>query len=79
MIADAVKARRLERRIATEVDLLTAITPEDAALFAVRRDKKPVVVLPPGYGGRRLPRRQITSSVPRRAVVVGSFDWVASR
>ena len=79
MLADAAKARRLERTIAGSVDLLTAITSEDATLFAAHRGVRPTLVLPPGYGGRRLPRRYITTSTPRRAIVVGSFDWVAKQ
>jgi glycosyltransferase involved in cell wall biosynthesis len=38
-----------------------------------------VLVLPPGYQGRRLKQRRITGEVPRRAIVVGSFEWVAKQ
>jgi glycosyltransferase involved in cell wall biosynthesis len=37
------------------------------------------VILLPGYEGRQLPSRRITADLPRRAVVVGSFDWMAKR
>jgi glycosyltransferase involved in cell wall biosynthesis len=36
-------------------------------------------VLTPGYHGRRVTSRRITPRLPRRAVIVGSFDWVAKR
>src|SRR5260221_4865323 len=32
-----------------------------------------------GYRGRRLPERRIGADLPRRAVIVGSFDWIAKR
>lgn len=76
---DARKARRLERRVVELADLVTAITPADAAHYAARRGGRPTVVLLPGYGGRRLAARRITSDMPRRAIVVGSFDWLAKR
>lgn len=76
---DARKARWLERRVVESADLVTAITPEDAARYAVRRGKRPTLVLLPGYCGRRLAIRRITRDMPRRAIVVGSFDWLAKR
>jgi glycosyltransferase involved in cell wall biosynthesis len=36
-------------------------------------------VLTPGYRGRRLPERRLSPDLPRRAVIVGSFDWIAKR
>ncbi len=79
LMFDARKARRLERSLVTFADLVTAITPEDAAHYAARRDGRPTLVLLPGYCGRRLEVRRITPDTPRRAVVVGSFDWLAKR
>lgn len=76
---DSVKARRLERRMVDRADLVTAITPEDAERFAARRADKRLAVLPPGYAGQRVPRRLITSDHPRRAIIVGSFDWLAKQ
>lgn len=76
---DARKAARLERRMVAAADLVTAITPEDAELFGRAAPSKPVVVLSPGYHGRRVARRRIDDSVPRRAVIVGSFDWIAKQ
>lgn len=79
LIADARKAARLERRVVEAADLVTAISPVDATLYAARRGRRPVIDLPPGYDGRRVPRRRITADMPRRAVIVGSFDWVAKQ
>lgn len=76
---DADKAGTLERRLVAAVDVVTAITPEDGALFEAQAGRKPVLVLPPGYQGRRLAERRITLDVPRRAIIVGSFDWTAKQ
>ena len=77
---DARKAGRLERRLVEAADLITAITPEDARLFeAGIAGNKPVVQLSPGYQGRRVAERVITGDVPRRAIMVGSFDWIAKQ
>jgi len=75
---DALKIARLERELVDQVDYVTAITPEDLSLYRQRRDK-PMGVVTPGYRGRRLKERRISSSLPRRAVIVGSFDWIAKR
>jgi glycosyltransferase involved in cell wall biosynthesis len=79
LIADASKAGALERRIVDAADLVTAITPEDRDRFAERRSDRPVIVLSPGYDGRRVDQRRITPETPRRAVVVGSFHWLAKQ
>jgi polysaccharide biosynthesis protein PslH len=76
---DALKVTCLERSLVDAVDLITAITPEDGDLYRARRSDKHIDVLTPGYCGRRLDRRSITEGLPRRAVVVGSFDWIAKR
>ena len=77
--ADAAKVARLERAVVDAADLITAITPEDRTRYMARRPDKPVVVLPPGYGAPPAPERQITADLPRRVVLVGSFQWVAKR
>jgi glycosyltransferase involved in cell wall biosynthesis len=76
---DAFKISRLERELVDAVDLVTAITQEDLQLYQDRRGHKQMDVLTPGYCGRRLARRRVTSDLPRRAVIVGSFDWIAKR
>jgi len=76
---DARKVAWLERALVAEADLITAITPEDGALYGAAWPGKQVEVLTPGYGGRALAERKITQDLPRRAVIVGSFDWIAKR
>jgi glycosyltransferase involved in cell wall biosynthesis len=76
---DASKVARLEGDLVDQVDFVTAITPEDLKLYERRRGDKPMGVLTPGYRGRKLSQREITGRVPRRAVIVGSFDWIAKR
>ncbi|HLI14220.1 MAG TPA: glycosyltransferase [Alphaproteobacteria bacterium] len=79
MWLDALKVRLLERRLVDAVDLVTAITPEDGSLYKARRPDKRIDILTPGYQGRHVAGRRITTDFPRRAVIVGSFDWVAKR
>lgn len=76
---DARKVSRLERDLVDAVDFVTAITQEDLRLYQRRRCDKPMGVLTPGYCGRRLGERRISDTLPRRAVIVGSFDWIAKR
>jgi glycosyltransferase involved in cell wall biosynthesis len=76
---DAAKVSRLERELVDQVDFVTAITPEDLQLYQRRRGNKPMGVLTPGYQGRKLGERRLTPDLPRRAVIVGSFDWIAKR
>src|SRR3546814_14578581 len=35
--------------------------------------------MPPGYDGRRVAERRITGEIPRRAIIVGSFQWIAKQ
>lgn len=79
LLSDARKAANLERRLVHAADLVTAISPTDHALYASARPGRPLVDLPPGYGGRRLERRAITAETPRRVVMVGSYEWVAKQ
>jgi glycosyltransferase involved in cell wall biosynthesis len=76
---DALKACRLEQKLVAAVDLVTAITGEDRNRYLRDWPQKHVEVLLPGYEGRRMRWREITPDLPRRAIVVGSFDWVAKR
>jgi glycosyltransferase involved in cell wall biosynthesis len=74
---DAAKAVKTEHELLEKSNLVTAITEEDAARFRASHPRKRIVALPPGYSGRRLARRSITADLPRRAVILGSFDWIA--
>jgi len=76
---DALRMARFERKLIAACDLVTSNTPEDCRTFSEEAAPKPVILLPPGYGGPRVAERTIDASVPRRAVVVGSFDWPPKR
>ena len=78
-VADALKVARLEQALATQADLVTANTPEDCARFSAQAKGSRVKFLPPGFGGRRIEHRAMTVELPRRAVLVGSFDWSVKR
>ncbi len=79
MRLDWLKTAIMERALVRAADLVTAITPEDCAVYQRQWPNKRIEVLTPGYRGRAVPSRQITNDLPRRAVIVGSFDWVAKR
>lgn len=76
---DAKKAGRLERVLVESADLVTVNTLEDRALFARSHPEKRYLVLTPGYLRRVVTSRVITQNDPRRAVVLGSFDWLAKQ
>ena len=76
---DALRVARLERALVDAADLVTANTPEDCGRFDAMRAAAETMFLPPGYGGSRADARKITMPLPRRAVIVGSFDWPAKR
>ena len=76
---EALKVVRLERRLVAEADLVTSNTPEDCRKFAAVAGGKAIAFLPPGYSGPRVAARTICATVPRRAVVIGSFDWPPKR
>lgn len=70
------KVRWLERRLLREVDVVSAITTEDEQALRAKGD---TLTLTPGYDGSVAPERVIDATVPRRAVIVGSFHWVVKR
>ena len=76
---DGVKIALMERALIRASDLVTAITPEDRDAYQKQWSDKPIEVLTPGYGGRALGSRLITPQLPKRAVIVGTFDWIAKR
>lgn len=73
------KVRVLERRLLRDVDLVTAITTEDEHALRAHRNDDHTLTLTPGYDGAVAPERVIDASVPRRVVIVGSFQWVVKR
>lgn len=76
---DALKVARLERWLVRATDVVTSNSPDDCEKFRPRRVDRRIEFLPPAYTGRRVARRKITADVPRRAIIVGSFDWIAKR
>ena len=76
---DAMKARVLEERLVDASSLVTAITEDDAAKYQARHPGKDLLVLPPGYSGAQTDELHLSPDLPRRAVVVGSFHWVAKK
>jgi glycosyltransferase involved in cell wall biosynthesis len=76
---DAAKGARLERQIASHVDLITANTDEDRLHFQRLAPLTRVITLVPAYSGRSICDRPITAESPRRAVISGSSDWIAKR
>lgn len=76
---DALRVARQERALVDVADLITSNTPEDCARFDATRAGNETMFLPPGYGGPRADARKITTALPRRAVIVGTFDWPTKR
>jgi glycosyltransferase involved in cell wall biosynthesis len=76
---DAMKVRRLERWLVRRADLVTSNSPDDCEKFRPTRPDRRVEFLPPSYSGRRVRQRHISADMPRRAIIVGSFDWIAKR
>jgi glycosyltransferase involved in cell wall biosynthesis len=72
---DAGKVARLERAVIAAADLVTAITPEDARRYRAEWPDKRIEILTPGFAGRAVAARRIAPATPRRAIIVGSFDW----
>ncbi len=76
---DALRVVHLERRLMAHCDLVTSNTPDDTRTYAAEAAPTPVILLPPGHGGHRVEQRTIDATIPRRAVIVGSFDWQPKR
>jgi hypothetical protein len=78
-LLDWAKTATLERRLLAEADFVTADAPEDCEALAPATKAGKVTFLPPGYDGPRVAHRAITADTPRRAVIIGSFDWLPKR
>lgn len=75
---NARKAARLERASIDACDLLVTNTDEDWLLYEREHPAIRHVVIRPGYDGPRIPSRPL-AGVPRTAIVLGSFQWIAKR
>jgi glycosyltransferase involved in cell wall biosynthesis len=73
---DAEKADRLERRLVRQSNLVSAITDKDLRCFG---NLEKIILLTPGYAGRHVPCREITDATPRRALILGSGNWLAKQ
>jgi hypothetical protein len=73
------KVRAMERYMVNHVDLVTAITQEDADSFAAQRAGLRTIVLTPGYNGAVSLPRHISDAMPRHVIMVGSFQWAAKQ
>lgn len=76
---EAAKVARLEARVLDRADIVTANTPEDAALFRADNPVCAPVIITPGYDGPVVRARKIDETTPRRATIVGSFGWIAKQ
>ncbi|CCE10423.1 conserved hypothetical protein [Bradyrhizobium sp. STM 3843] len=76
---NARKTRHAEQCLARSCDLLVTLTDEDRAAFNDINPTLGCVVLPPGYAGTRQRARALDKTVPRRAIIVGSFSWIAKQ
>lgn len=79
MRRDGDKVDPLERSMVEMADLITANTPADEVAYRADFPDKRYVVLTPGYLDRVTAERSITSAMPRQAIILGSFDWLAKR
>ena len=76
---DAAKFRRLENALTRNAAFITAISPEDAALYRQGGAACPIVPLLPGYAVPAKAPEPITADTPRRVVLVGRYDWIAKQ
>ena len=76
---DAIKAAESEQVLVRRANVVSAITDADRARFDPDADGEGLFVLAPGYDGRRRSRRAIGPDTPRRAVMLGSFNWAAKQ
>ena len=78
-LLQAAKTARLERRLAGAADVVTADAPEDCEYLSRLSGGRAVFFVPPGYDRPRVGNRSIGAETPRRAIIVGSFDWPLKR
>ncbi|MDF1810985.1 MAG: glycosyltransferase [Verrucomicrobiales bacterium] len=76
---DAWKYARLENHLCETCDLVTAITDTEVEAYRENFPEQEYLCLTPGYDGVKADNRCITTETPRRAVMSGSFEWIAKR
>jgi glycosyltransferase involved in cell wall biosynthesis len=76
---NARKTRLAEEHLAKSCNLLVALTEEDRVAFNEINPSLASVVLAPGYAGVKRRVGILDERVPRRAIIVGSFSWIAKQ
>lgn len=79
LFANAIKIAGLERNLLRTADLVVTLTDKDADAFRPRLSGAGLLVVPPGFAGRRVAARRIDAAVPRRVVMLGSLRWLPKR
>jgi polysaccharide biosynthesis protein PslH len=76
MELDAWKTRRLEADVLRRADVVSSISVEDLERFRQQAPGADHVLVPPGWSGPTVPRREVAmADRPRRVGILGSFDW----
>ncbi len=73
------KVSALERRIMLSADLVTTITEEDRGSIRGAADHMRILPLTPGFSGWVAGERRISSAMPRRVIIMGSFHWIVKQ
>lgn len=76
---NARRTAALERRLTLDSDLIVAISDADAARFRALKPGREIMVARPGFSAPVLRERVIDARVPRRAVILGSYRWLAKQ
>lgn len=77
--ANARKTRLAEEHLARSSNLVVTLTEEDRSAFNEINPSLDCIILPPGYAATKQRTRSLNESVPRRAIIVGSFTWIAKQ
>jgi polysaccharide biosynthesis protein PslH len=76
---NARKTRIAEEHLARVSNVVVTLTDEDRAAFEQINSSLASVVLAPGYASTKQRARALDAAVPRRAIIVGSFSWIAKQ
>jgi len=76
---NAARTRRLERRMVTRAHLVAALTDSDRGNLLAAAPGKAAILIPPGFVGESRAQRVIDAATPRRAVMLGSVQWIAKQ
>jgi polysaccharide biosynthesis protein PslH len=76
---DAEKGVRHDQQLVQAADLVVVNTDEDKLAYLKDAPGRTFVTLTPAYDGEIQPTRPIDESRPRRAVIMGSLDWIAKQ